>query len=174
MPFEVMQEGGTPVKMWLPEGHEIEDQARRQLQRASRLPFVTDMACMPDVHVGIGATIGSVIGTDRAIIPAAVGVDIGCGMMAQRLNVDASQLPDSWKEIRSAIEAAVPHGRTNHGQDGDRGAWGESPIAPSNRWRDDLSGKYETIIKKDRKKISHKSPLNQLGTLGGGNHFIVV
>ena len=174
MGFEVMDAGGKPVRMWLPEGHQIEERARQQLQRASRLPFVTDIACMPDVHVGIGATIGSVIGTERAIIPAAVGVDIGCGMMAQKLDVEASQLPDSLKEIRSAIEAAVPHGRTNHGQDGDRGAWGDcSPGPVGQLWREELSSRYGAVIKK-HPKIFHKRALNHLGTLGTGNHFIEV
>jgi RNA-splicing ligase RtcB len=82
--FEIMLRGGKPVKMWLPDGGAyIEDEARQQLARVSRLPFVTNVACMPDVHVGKGATIGSVIGTERAIIPAAVGVD---GLNHQEVN----------------------------------------------------------------------------------------
>lgn len=84
MSFQVMHEtGGIPVKMWIPEGYHPEGEALAQLSRVSRLPFVTHVAAMPDVHVGMGATIGSVIGTYRALIPAAVGVDIGCGMTAQ-------------------------------------------------------------------------------------------
>ena len=173
MGFEVMDAGGKPVRMWLPEGHTVEEKARQQLGRASRMPFVTDIACMPDVHVGIGATIGSVIGTERAIIPAAVGVDIGCGMMAQRLDVDASQLPDSLKEVREAIERAVPHGRTNHGQEGDRGAWADCPRPVSEFWREDLSRRYELIVKR-HPKVGHKRVVNHLGTLGTGNHFIEV
>ncbi len=170
MPFEVMEVGGKPVKMWLPEGHELELEARLQLGRVSRMPFVTNVACMPDVHVGMGATIGSVIGTDRAIIPAAVGVDIGCGMMAQQLDV-RGDLPDNLEEVREAIEKAVPHGRTNQGQAGDRGAWGDHPQLVTNIWRDELSPRYTTIVDK-HPKMFHKRAVNHLGTLGTGNHFI--
>ncbi len=169
--FEVMQVGGRPVKMWLPEGHPIEEDARQQLGRVSRLPFVTHVACMPDVHVGKGATIGSVIGTDRAIIPAAVGVDIGCGMVAHRLEVQADQLPDNLLKVRSAIEQAVPHGRTNHGQAGDRGAWGEPPKLVGNLWREQLAEPNESVLKK-HPKVKHGYTVNHLGTLGTGNHFI--
>ena len=169
--FEVMEAGGRPVKMWLPEGHQIEEDARQQLARVSRLPFVTHVSCMPDVHVGRGATIGSVIGTERAIIPAAVGVDIGCGMMATRLSVTADQLPDSPLELRLGIEKLVPHGRTNNGQSGDRGAWGEVPNVVGRLWNLNLMDRNEAILKK-HPKIKHGFTVNQLGTLGGGNHFI--
>ena len=84
---------------------------------------------MPDVHWGMGATVGSVIPTRGAIVPAAVGVDIGCGMMAARTALAAGDLPDNLAAIRSAIEAAVPHGRTDNGGAADRGAWGEVPAA---------------------------------------------
>ena len=171
MPFEVMEVGGRPVKMWLPEGHQIEEDARQQLGRVSRMPFVTHVSCMPDVHVGCGATIGSVIGTERAIIPAAVGVDIGCGMMAHQLNVKADQLPDNLLEIRSYIERAVPHGRTDDGQANDRGAWGDTPNIVRKLWRMHLSERLEAILKK-HPKIKHGYTVNQLGTLGTGNHFI--
>jgi len=171
MPFEVMEVGGRPVKMWLPEGHQLEEEARQQLGRVSRMPFVTHVSCMPDVHVGCGATIGSVIGTDRAIIPAAVGVDIGCGMMAHRLNVRADQLPDNLKEIRNAIERAVPHGRTDDGQANDRGAWHDSPKVVGKMWREQLSERNDAILKK-HPKIKHGYTVQQLGTLGTGNHFI--
>lgn len=170
MPFEIMEAGGKPVKMWLPEGHEIEVEARLQLGRVSRLPIVTNVACMPDVHVGRGATIGSVIGTDQAIIPAAVGVDIGCGMMAQKLSVQGD-LPDSLRKVREAIELAVPHGRTHDGQAGDRGAWGDPPNLVGNTWRDQLSPRYREIVDK-HPKMFHKFAVHHLGTLGTGNHFI--
>ena len=87
------------------------------------------VAAMPDVHLGKGATVGSVIATRGAIVPAAVGVDIGCGMEAVRTNLRAADLPDSLAEVRSSVEQAVPHGRTNHGGPGDRGAWGKPPAA---------------------------------------------
>ena len=117
-------EKGVPVKAWT-KGVPLEDQARKQLLNAAQLPFVFKwIAAMPDVHWGIGATVGSVIPTKGAIIPAAVGVDIGCGMMAVKTSLNARDLPDNLKGIRSAIETAVPHGRTNHGGAGDQGGAG--------------------------------------------------
>src|SRR5437762_13740641 len=93
------------------------------------------VAAMPDVHWGIGATVGSVIPTKGAIIPAAVGVDIGCGMMAVQTDLNARDLPDNLKGIRSAIEKVVPHGRTNHGGHGDAGAWREIPARNNEVWQ---------------------------------------
>src|SRR5437763_4027802 len=102
----------------------IEPQARQQLNNISEMPFVFHhVAVMPDVHLGKGATVGSVIATRGAIIPAAVGVDIGCGMMAVRTSARAADLPDDVHAIRTAIEKAVPHGRTDNGGPNDRGAW---------------------------------------------------
>src|ERR671910_689054 len=93
-------------------GTDIDDQTIRQAEKTARLPIVAGhVALMPDAHVGIGATVGSVIPTRGAVIPAAVGVDIGCGMMAARTSLHAADLPDSLDGIRSAIEQAVPHGR---------------------------------------------------------------
>src|ERR1700727_1092472 len=115
-------DNGAPIKAWT-KGVPLEDAARQQLVNVAQLPFIYKwVAAMPDVHWGIGATIGSVIPTKGAIIPAAVGVDIGCGMMAVQTDLNASDLPDNLKGIRSAIERAVPHGRTNHGGHGDVGA----------------------------------------------------
>ncbi len=105
-------EKGVPIKAWT-KGVPLEDQARAQLRNVAELPFIFKwVAAMPDVHWGIGATVGSVIPTKGAIIPAAVGVDIGCGMMAVETNLNARDLPDNLKRIRTAIEKAVPHGRT--------------------------------------------------------------
>src|ERR1700749_3513230 len=104
-------EGGVPIKM-LTRGVPVDDKAGEQLSRAAQMPFIfRHVAAMPDVHVGIGATVGSVIPTKGAVIPAAVGVDIGCGMMAARTSLTANDLPDSLDRVRSAIESAVPHGR---------------------------------------------------------------
>ena len=98
--------GGVPVKMWT-RGVPIEDEAKRQLANAARLPIVfKHIAAMPDVHLGIGATVGSVIPTVKAIIPAAVGVDIGCGMIACKTTLRAEDLPDNLGPLRSAIERA--------------------------------------------------------------------
>src|SRR5438045_2247141 len=114
---------GKPIKAWTA-GVPFEAEARAQVERIARLPFIhRHVAVMPDVHLGKGATVGSVIATRRAIIPAAVGVDIGCGMMAVRTSLTASALPDDLHPLRTAIEAAVPHGRTDNGGPNDRGAW---------------------------------------------------
>src|SRR3989442_11637183 len=115
-------ETGLPIKAWT-KGVQLEEQARKQLLNVAQLPFIFKwVAAMPDVHWGVGATVGSVIPTKGAIIPAAVGVDIGCGMMAVQTDLNARDLPDNLKGVRIAIEQAVPHGRTNHG--GRRGGGG--------------------------------------------------
>src|SRR5581483_10650073 len=107
------------VKAWV-RGVPVEQSALDQLTNVAQLPFIHKwVAAMPDVHSGIGATVGSVIPTRRAIIPAAVGVDIGCGMVAAQTTLRATDLPDDLAGIRAAIEAAVPHGRTQHGGPGD-------------------------------------------------------
>jgi len=109
-------EHGVPIRAWT-RGVTIEPEAQTQLLNVAQLPFVFRwIAAMPDVHWGIGATVGSVIPTKGAIIPAAVGVDIGCGMMAVQTTLNARDLPESLKKIREAIERAVPHGRTDHGR----------------------------------------------------------
>src|SRR5512136_3002393 len=133
--FEVVPvEGGVPLKCWTV-GVPFEDEARAQLRNVARLPFVfRHVAVMPDVHKGKGATIGSVIATRGAIVPSAVGVDIGCGMMAVKTDLTASLLPDNLHGIRDAIEAAVPHGRTDNGGPNDRGAWHEPPAAQVAAW----------------------------------------
>jgi tRNA-splicing ligase RtcB len=127
---------------------------------------------MPDVHWGIGATVGSVIPTKGAIIPAAVGVDIGCGMMALQTTLKARDLPDNLKPIRDAIENAVPHGRTNNGRQGDRGAWHNIPHRNAEVWGTLRPG-YESILKK-HPSLNRGNDVNHLGTLGTGNHFIEV
>lgn len=165
--------GGVPVKAWT-KGVPIEEQARKQLMNAAQLPFIFKwIAAMPDVHWGVGATVGSVIPTQGAIIPAAVGVDIGCGMMAVQTSLNARLLPDNLKSIRDAIEAAVPHGRTNHGGKGDRGAWGEIPLRNNEVWGGELKPLYDAILAK-HPKLDHGNHANHLGTLGTGNHFIEV
>ncbi|MBX2801338.1 MAG: RtcB family protein [Myxococcales bacterium] len=166
------RQGGL-IKSWT-RGVPVEDQARKQLENIASLPFVHKwVAAMPDVHLGKGATVGSVIPTERAIIPAAVGVDIGCGMMAVRTSLSASDLPDSLREARMAIEAAVPHGRTHHGRVGDRGAWTDVPDDNDRVWADVLVPGFDAIVDKHPKlrKCNHR---RHLGTLGTGNHFIEV
>ena len=166
-------EKGVPIKAWT-EGVPVEDQARQQLINAAQLPFIFKwIAAMPDVHWGVGATVGSVIPTKGAIIPAAVGVDIGCGMMAVQTDLNARDLPDNLKGIRAAIEAAVPHGRTNHGGAGDRGAWHDIPLRNQDVWGAELKPRYDAIMAK-HPKLDRGNHANHLGTLGTGNHFIEV
>jgi tRNA-splicing ligase RtcB (3'-phosphate/5'-hydroxy nucleic acid ligase) len=163
---------GVPIKAWT-KGVPLEDEARKQLLNVAKLPFVYKwVAAMPDVHWGIGATVGSVIPTRGAIIPAAVGVDIGCGMMAVRTTLNARDLPDNLHGIRTAIEKAVPHGRTDNGGRNDRGAWHEVRDAHLGVWAQ-LNARYDAIVAK-YPKLAHPQRINHLGTLGTGNHFIEV
>jgi tRNA-splicing ligase RtcB len=160
------------IKAWT-RGVQLEDQARQQLLNTASLPFIHKwVAAMPDVHLGFGATVGSVIPTKGAIIPAAVGVDIGCGMMACRTSLTANDLPDNLRKVRRAIEKAVPHGRTAHGGRRDKGAWGELPKAHTKAWRK-LSTEFEAICDK-HPYIAKSNNRKHLGTLGSGNHFIEV
>lgn len=163
--------GGTYVKSWT-RGVPFEEAARQQVENIARMPFVgPHVAVMPDVHLGIGATVGSVIATQGAIIPAAVGVDIGCGMVAARTNLVANDLPDSLAAVRSAIEAAIPHGRSDHGGRNDDGSWrGGLPEDIAAGWAQ-LSPLHEKIFEK-YPKAKHARPAGQLGTLGTGNHFV--
>ena len=170
--YDLIETANVPIKAWT-RGVQLEDAARAQLVRTALLPIVFHhVAVMPDVHYGKGATVGSVVPTDGAIIPAAVGVDIGCGMMAIETTLGASQLPDSLAALRGAIENGVPHGRTNNGGRGDRGAWDAPPMPVSKAWKA-LTDDYKTIVDK-HPKIGGGNDVNHLGTLGTGNHFIEV
>lgn len=165
-------ETGGLVKAWV-DGVPFEDAAREQVARVARMPFVhSHVAVMPDVHWGKGATVGTVIASKGAIIPAAVGVDIGCGMAAVRTTLKASDLPDTLAPMRSAIEAAVPHGRTANGGAGDRGAWGSVPVSVAERWKA-LGDRFERLVAK-HPVLDKTNNISHLGTLGGGNHFIEV
>lgn len=174
MPYNVINAPNNGlVKAWT-QGVQLEDAAKEQLTNAAQLPFIYKwIAAMPDVHFGIGATIGSVIPTKGAIIPAAVGVDIGCGMMAVQTSLNARDLPDNLKNIRTAIETAVPHGRTNQGRAGDRGAWHNIPERNGAVWAEELKPRYDAILTK-HPKLDRGNHANHLGTLGTGNHFIEV
>ncbi len=167
--FEVFETAkGGRIKAWV-KGVPVEDSAREQLENVAGLPFVhSHLAVMPDVHFGRGATVGSVIPTRGAIIPAAVGVDIGCGMMAVETTLTADQLPDSLSKLRSEIERKAPAGM------GRSGEWGNVPDSVASRLRDsDLYARLDRIRDKHRKIPNHKVGA-QLGTLGSGNHFIEV
>ena len=171
MSYQFVQGRGAPLKMWC-EGVEVEDDARTQLENIASLPFVyKHVAVMPDVHLGKGATVGSVIATKGAVVPAAVGVDIGCGMMAIRLSLKANDLPDNLASLRSHIESVVPHGRTDNGGKNDKGTWLDRiPNSVSNAWLS-LCSRYDAIVAKHPKIASHKT-FEFMGTLGTGNHFI--
>lgn len=171
--FEYIETGAAPIKAWI-KGVPLEDAARQQLTNVAQLPFIhKHIAVMPDVHWGMGATVGSVIATKGAVVPAAVGVDIGCGMMAVQTTIRAEHLPDNLLSLRNRIEAAVPHGRTNNGGQGDRGAWGDTmPISHGQRWAA-LQGRYAAILDKHPKAKPFNTAAH-MGTLGTGNHFIEV
>ncbi len=168
----IKPENGWPIKAWT-QGVALEPEAEEQLRNVAMLPFIFKwVAAMPDVHWGMGATVGSVIPTRGAIIPAAVGVDIGCGMMAVRTSLHANHLPDNLHGLRDAIERAVPHGRTDNGGKNDRGAWANPPQCHEIEWAC-LHERYEAIVAK-YPKLAHPQRINHLGTLGTGNHFIEV
>ena len=162
----IQDEGSRPIKIWT---DEVEASALTQLKNLSRLPFINSngVACMPDVHAGIGSTVGTVIATEKAIIPAAVGVDIGCGMNAVRLSLKASDLPDNLKPLRDEIERRVPLG-----------------VGGRLQKEEDLNERYKHLPKTDfylAKNLNEIVKNNywekagqQLGTLGSGNHFIEV
>jgi len=165
MPIKtVITKGQVPIKIYT---DDVEASALQQLVNLSQLPFIhSHVAAMPDVHAGIGATVGSVIPTRGAIIPAAVGVDIGCGMNAVRLSLKAEQLPENLRAVRSAIEAAVPVGFTEHKEN----AAAASTLKGLDKGLDRLVGKHPGIQKMMRN--FPRTWTRQLGTLGGGNHFI--
>ena len=169
--FEYINETG-PVKAWT-NGVSFDDNARVQVNNVAGMPFIhSHVAIMPDVHWGMGATIGSVIPTKGAIIPAAVGVDIGCGMCAVQTSLTAALLPDNLYGVRSKIEWAVPHGRTKDGGKGDRGAWTNPPGSVLQAW-DTLREEFDLLCEK-HPILAKTNNFKHLGTLGTGNHFIEV
>ncbi|SPA40880.1 conserved hypothetical protein; UPF0027; similar to E.coli rtcB [Cupriavidus taiwanensis] len=171
--YDVLDTGaGKPVKLWT-RGVPVEGAAREQLVNTARMPFIfRHLAVMPDVHLGKGSTIGSVIPTVGAVIPAAVGVDIGCGMMAVKTSLTASDLPDNLGQMRSAIEHAVPHGRSAQGGRRDQGAWGNAPAHVDAAWAEMAPGFRR--ITDEYPHLARANHRNHLGTLGTGNHFIEV
>jgi tRNA-splicing ligase RtcB len=167
---QVITGGRVPVKVWTPE---LEPQARRQLENVASLPIIHGhVAAMPDVHMGIGATVGSVIPTKGAIIPAAVSVDIGCGMNAVQLSIHAKDLPTNLRKVRSAIERDVPVGFDMHESAKGRGGSREEAARAMRRGLAKIAEKNPQIEK--MQKDFRETWVRQLGTLGGGNHFIEV
>ena len=167
MPFSTINGRNVPIKIWSPV-HEIDSKVVAQLKNVASLPWVAHhVAVMPDVHLGRGATVGSVIALRGAIAPAAVGVDIGCGMAAVATSLKAKQLPDDLRPLREAIEAAIPVGMTAH----DAPVWEELPD-DGRRACGQLMQRFADLVPKVGDLAGRAAC--QLGTLGGGNHFIEV
>src|SRR5262244_2646584 len=138
-------DNGVPIKAWT-KGVKLEDEAKKQLLNVAQLPFVYKwVAAMPDVHWGIGATVGSVIPTKGAIIPAAVGVDIGCGMMAAQTTLTANDLPDTLAPLRAEIERKVPVGN------GPGGVFKDAPASAATSMRSGLASRLDTVLAKHPK-----------------------
>ena len=168
----IQDEKGVPIKMWT-KGVPVDEKSKDQLLKTAQMPFIYKwMAVMPDVHVGIGATIGSVIPTKGAIIPAAVGVDIGCGMMAARTSLTASDLPDNLHALRTELERLIPHGMTKDRGRRDRGSWENTSERVDQVWAE-LVTDFEYICAK-HPRLKNTNNHKQLGTLGTGNHFVEV
>jgi tRNA-splicing ligase RtcB (3'-phosphate/5'-hydroxy nucleic acid ligase) len=150
----------------------MEPDVWKQVDNLAAVPGVERIAIMPDAHIGKGACVGSAILTRDIVIPAAVGVDIGCGMIAAPLGLRRSDLPDL-SRVRAAIERRVPVGRTHNGQRGDRGAWATPPDDVRQVWQTCLAREYAAIVTLHR-EVDHSFVINHLGTLGTGNHFLEV
>lgn len=154
----------VPVKIWS-DVKDVEPEAVKQLKNVASMPFVfKHVSAMPDVHVGKGATIGSVIATKGAVIPAAVGVDIGCGMMALKLKIEPAKILDKVKEIRHSIERSVPVGFDTNKYVSDR-------VAHWKGW-ETWDSLYASKVHRNSDADLKSKAMKQLGTLGGGNHFI--
>lgn len=163
---QVMTDQRVPVKIWT---DDVDDRSKQQLNNIASLPFIHHhVAAMPDVHLGMGATIGSVIATHKAIIPAAVGVDIGCGMVACRLSITGNDIEEkSLKKVFDQISRDVPVGRAQHKDD--RAL--VDAAKPFEARLDAMTQKHPQLLKAFGK---FSKWINQMGTLGGGNHFIEV
>ncbi|MFF7545534.1 RtcB family protein [Streptomyces canus] len=167
MSYVEMPGAKVPIRMWT-DPATVEDVALQQLRNVSTLPWIKGLAVMPDVHYGKGATVGSVIAMQGAVCPAAVGVDIGCGMSAVKTSLTANDLPGDLSRLRSKIEQAIPVGRGMH----------DSPVEPGRfhglataGW-DDFWGRFDGVA--DAVKFRHERAGKQMGTLGAGNHFVEV
>jgi tRNA-splicing ligase RtcB len=167
---DLREQGKAPIRVWEPEGLPMEPEVLQQVRNVAQLPITEAVCLMPDGHWGMGGPVGGVIVTRHAIVPALVGVDIGCGMMAQPLDITASALDGKLPALRSAIEAAVPHGGP-----GIKGSWSQSgykaPRIVGAQWAT-LAAEWERILA--RYPALKGVQETQLGTLGTGNHFIEV
>jgi tRNA-splicing ligase RtcB len=171
MSYEMIETPGKPIKAWIA-GLARDEAALQQVRNVSMLPFVEGIALMPDYHFGMGSTIGCVVATKGVIVPSITGVDIGCGMMAVKTPLHATHLPDNLADLRDRIERAVPHGRTNDGKEGDRGAWHDIPPKILTMAMAVFMQDYFAILQKHPKIETKRVPWHHMGTLGTGNHFI--
>ncbi|WP_058534826.1 RtcB family protein [Legionella saoudiensis] len=168
--MKIITTPNVPIKAWT-DGVLFDEEAQKQLKNLATLPFVyKHLAVMPDVHVGKGSTIGTVMATRKAIIPAAVGVDLGCGMMAVRTNLMAQDLPDNLGLLRSKIEEAIPVGSSPRQK---IGQWNSIPNYVMQQWNQSLADAFDKLCEKYPRFVKTNN-INHLGTLGGGNHFIEI
>jgi tRNA-splicing ligase RtcB (3'-phosphate/5'-hydroxy nucleic acid ligase) len=161
----------VPIRMWTdPAG--VEDVAMQQLRNVATLPWIKGLAVMPDVHYGKGATVGSVIAMRGAVCPAAVGVDIGCGMSAVRTSLTANDLPGDLSRLRSRIEQAIPVGRGLHADPVDPARLGGGAAGGGAAGWEDFWERFGGVA--EAVKFRHERARRQMGTLGSGNHFVEV
>ncbi|WP_432248383.1 RtcB family protein [Streptomyces sanyensis] len=165
MSYVEMPGARVPIRMWA-DPATVEDVALRQLHNVATLPWIKGLAVMPDVHFGKGATVGSVIAMRGAVCPAAVGVDIGCGMSAVRTSLTANDLPGDLSRLRSKIEQAIPVGRGMHDEAVDPG---RVHGLPTSGWGD-FWDRFDTVA--DAVKFRRDRAARQMGSLGSGNHFV--
>jgi tRNA-splicing ligase RtcB (3'-phosphate/5'-hydroxy nucleic acid ligase) len=167
---EMLEQTAAPIRVWEPAGHPLEPEVMRQARQVASLPITEAVCLMPDAHFGIGGPVGGVIATRAAVVPALVGVDIGCGMIATRTDLTAAMLEGRHAAVRVAIEARVPVGGP-----GVKGSWEErrgTPPAVEAAWAE-LGPRFEAVLARNP-HIKASPARTQLGTLGGGNHFIEV
>jgi tRNA-splicing ligase RtcB len=167
MPMHELPGGHVPIRLWA-DPASVEPQALRQLHNVSTIPQVAGVAVMPDVHLGIGATVGSVIAMRGAVCPAAVGVDIGCGMTAVRTSLTAADLPEDLGRLRERIERAIPVGRAGHPEPVDAAKLAGAGVGAA-RWTEFWRG-FDALAPAVRARRDRA--MSQMGTLGSGNHFI--
>ncbi|MFD3872528.1 RtcB family protein [Streptomyces sp. NPDC058623] len=165
MSYVEVSGGKVPIRMWT-DPASVEDSAMRQLHNTAGLPWIKGLAVMPDVHYGKGATVGSVIAMKDAVCPAAVGVDIGCGMSAVKTSLTANDLPGDLSKLRSRIEQVIPVGTGLH----------KEAVDPEKLYGFSVAG-FEDLWKRfdylaDAVKFRQDRAMKQIGTLGGGNHFV--
>ncbi|NED74101.1 RtcB family protein [Streptomyces sp. SID9944] len=165
MSYVEMPGAKVPIRMWT-DPAAVEDVALRQLQNVATLPWIKGLAVMPDVHYGKGATVGSVIAMRGAVCPAAVGVDIGCGMSAVKTSLTANDLPGDLSRLRSKIEQAIPVGRGMHDDPLDPGRFHALPTSGWDGFWDRFDGVAEAV------RFRQERAVRQMGTLGSGNHMI--